>query len=126
MPLIYVEIGKINVSKVPKGYADKAEAAMKDAVTSAVKADKALTDKKGEGYTVRMSVADLKVDGSKVSCKLSGDLVRAPKPEMVSTSITTNAGAQGGSPDDLVVACVGAAAESMMKKIIPVMKAQAR
>ncbi|HVY14687.1 MAG TPA: hypothetical protein VHB27_05635 [Rhodopila sp.] len=126
MPAIYVEVGKMNTSKAPKEYAAKAEAAMKDAVTSAVKGDKALTDKKGEGYTVRLSVADLKVDGGKVSCKLSGELVRAPKPEMVSTSISASANAQGGKPESLVVDCVGAAAESMMKKIIPVMKAQAR
>jgi hypothetical protein len=126
MPDIYVEVGKMNVSKAPKDFASKAEAAMKDSVTSAIKADKALTDKKGEGYTVRLSVSELKVDGSKVSCKLSGELVRAPKAEMVSTSISASANAQGGKPDALVSDCVGAAADAMMKKIIPVMKSQAR
>lgn len=126
MPDIYVEVGTMDTKKVPKEYAVKAAAAMKDAVTSAIKADKALTDKKGEGYTVSLSVAELKVDGSKVSCKLSGDLVRAPKPEMVSTSIKAGANAQGGKPDALVADCIGGAAEAMMKKIVPVMKAQAR
>lgn len=126
MPAIYVEVGKMDTSKAPKDYAAKAETAMKGAVTSAVKADKALTDKKGEGYTVRLSVAELKVDGDTVSCKLSGELVRSPKPEMVTTSITGSASAQGGKPESLVGDCVGTAAEAMMKKIVPVMKAKAR
>jgi hypothetical protein len=99
MPAIYVEVGKMDTSKAPKDYAAKAETAMKGAVTSPVKA---LTDKKGEGYMVRPSIAELKVDGDTVSCKLSGELVSSPKPEMVTTSITGGASAQGSEPESLV------------------------
>ena len=126
MGKIYVEVGKMDVSKAPKDYAGPAGTAMKEAVEAAIKGDSALTDKKGEGYTIRMTLTELKIDGSSASCKLSGELVRAPKAEMVSTSIKNGASASGGKPEALVKDCVGAAAEAMIKKIIPVMKAQAR
>lgn len=126
MGSIYVEVGKMDVSKAPKEYAGIAETAMKEAVGTAIKADSALTDKKGEGYTVRITITELKIDGGSASCKLSGELVRAPKAEMVSTSIKNGASADGGKPEALVKNCVGAAAEAMIKKIIPVMKAKAR
>jgi hypothetical protein len=126
MGLIYVEVGRMDASKAPKEHAAKAAAAMTEAVTAAIRSDKALTDKKGEGYTIRMKIADMKVEDGSVSCKLSGELVRAPKAEMVSTSISTGAQASGGKPAALVEQCAAAAAEGMMKKVVPVMKSQAR
>jgi hypothetical protein len=123
---IYVEIGKIDVSKAPKDYADTASKAMEAAASKAISGDRDLTGKKGEGYTMRMKIAELQVDAGSATCQLSGELVRYPKAEMVSTSISSSAKADGGKPDSLVKDCVAAAAEAMMKKVIPVMKKQAR
>jgi hypothetical protein len=75
---------------------------------------------------IRLKVAELKVDGKSVSCKLTGELVRYPKPEMVSTSLTGGAKADGGKPDTLVGACLEGAVEGMMKKVVPEMRKQAR
>jgi hypothetical protein len=124
--LIYVEVGKMDVSKAPKEFAATADTAMKDAVKDAIKGDKDLTDKKGEGFVMTMHIDEMTVEGGGVSCKLSGDLARTPKREMVSTSIKNGAAAQGGKPDDLVKKCVSAAADAMMKKVVPVMKKSAR
>jgi hypothetical protein len=118
----------MDASKAPKEYADKAKAAMKEAVQKQVKAASGFTtDKKGEGYTIRLKIAELKVDPKEVSCKLSGELIRYPKPEMVSTSLTGGAKANGGKPEALIKDCIDATIESMMKKnVIPAMKSQAR
>jgi hypothetical protein len=126
MGQIYVQAGAMTVSKVPKDYQSTAEAALKDAVKDAVTSNKDLTNKKGEGYTILLTVADMTVDDKGVSCKLKGEIERFPKREMLSTSINNGASANGNKPDILVKQCVGAAAESMMKKIVPVLKAQAR
>jgi hypothetical protein len=123
---IYVEVGKIDASKAPKEYVKVAEASMSDAVKGVIKSAKGLTDKKGEGYTVRIKVTELKVEGNTATCKLAGELVRAPKAEMVSTSITNGATAKDSKPEAAVKQCVGAAAEAMMEKIVPVMKSKAR
>lgn len=124
---IYVEIGPMDSSKAPKQYADQARTAMQKAVETAVKSASGLTtDKKGEGYTIRLKIAEMKVDTAAVSCKLSGELVRYPKPEMVTTSLTGSAKADGGKPDTLVGDCIDGAVEGMMKKVIPQMKKQAR
>lgn len=125
---IYVDIGPMDSSKAPKPYADKAKTAMQKAVEKAVKgASGFTTDKKGNGYNIRLKVAELKIDPKGVSCKLTGELVRYPKPEMVSTSLTGGAKADGGKPDTLVTDCINAAVESMMTRaVIPEMKKQAR
>jgi hypothetical protein len=124
---IYVDIGPMDASKAPKEYADKAKTAMKSAVQDAVKSASGFTaDKKSEGFTVRLKVVELKVDAKSASCKLSGELLRFPKPEMVSTSLTGSAKADGGKPDTLVSDCIEAVVESMMKKTIAEMKKAAR
>jgi len=77
---IYVDVGPMDASKAPKEFADKAKAAMTEAVQGAVKKASGFTcSKKGEGYTIRLKVAELSVDGKEVSCKLSGELLRFPK-----------------------------------------------
>jgi len=125
---IYVDIGSMDSSKAPKEYAEKAKTAMQRAVEKAVKSASGFTtDKKGNGYTIRLKVAELKVEPKGVTCKLTGELVRYPKPEMVSTSLTGGAQADGGKPDALVADCIDAAVDSMMKRaVIPAMKKQAR
>jgi len=124
---IYVDIGQLDVSKAPKEFADKAKTAMKEAIESAVKKASGFTcTKKGEGYTIRLKISELAVDGKDVSCKVSGELLRFPKPEMVSTSLTGSGKAAGMKPEDAVEDCIGAVVEDMMKKVIPVMKKQAR
>jgi hypothetical protein len=126
MGQIFVQPGAMVVAKVPKDYQDTASGALKDAVADAVKKDKGLTDKKGEGYTILLTVSEMTVDAKGVSCKLKGEIERYPKREMLSTSIKNGASANGGKPDELAKQCVGSAAEDMMKKIIPVLKKQAR
>ena len=124
---IYVEIGPMDASKAPKQYAEKAKAAMKKATEAAVKAASGFSsDKKGNGYTLRFKVAEMKVEPKGVSVKLSGEIVRYPKPEMVTTSLTGGANGNGGAPDSLIADCIDGAVESMMKKALPVMKQQAR
>jgi hypothetical protein len=124
---IYVDIGPMDSGKAPKQYADKAKTVMQEAVKKAVKgASGFTTDKRGDGYTIRLKIAELKVDPKGVSCKLTGELLRYPKPEMVTTSLTGGAKADGGKPDTLVADCIEGAIEGMMKKVIPEMKKQAR
>ncbi len=122
---IYVEVGPMDASKAPKEHAAKVKKYLEDSVASAVKG-KGFSTKKGEGYQVRIKVVELTLDPKGASCKLSGELTRYPKQEMVSTSITAGAKASGGKPDSLVRNCIEGAAEGMMKKVIPVMQSQAR
>lgn len=124
---IYVDVGPMEVSKAPKQYADKAKTAMQKTAEKAVKgASGFTTDKKGEGYTVRFKIAELKVEPKGASCKLTGELLRYPKAEMVSTSLTGSASAEGGKPESLVNDCIEGAIEGMMKKALPEMKKHAR
>lgn len=125
---IYVDIGPMDNSKAPKEHAERAKAAMRKSVQDAVKSASGFTlDKKGNGYTIRLKIAELKIDPKGVSCKLTGELLRYPKPEMVSTSLTGAAQANGGKPDSLVSDCISGAVESMMTRaVIPAMKKQAR
>jgi hypothetical protein len=124
---IYIDIGPMDSSKAPKQYAEKAKAAMENAVERAVKGASGFTaDRKGNGYTVRLKVAELKVEPKGVSCKLTGEILRNPKSEMFTTSLTGSAKADGGKPDSLVADCIEGAVEGMMKKALPEMKKQAR
>lgn len=67
--------------------------------------------REGEGYTVRLKLAEPKVEPGGVGREPTGELVRCPKPE----------------PDALVADCVEAAAEGMMaQRISPAMQARAR
>ena len=128
MGSIYVDIGPMDARKAPKEHADTAKSVLRKAVEQAVKGESELTtSKKGEGYTVRLKIAELTVDPKAVSCKITGELLRYPKPEVLSTSLTGSAKMSGGKPDTLVPDCIDAVIEDMMKKrVIPTMKAQAR
>ena len=127
-PDIYVDIGPMDSSKAPKEYAAKVKGYMQDTAEKMVsKAKGFTTSKKGEGFTVRLKVAELKVEGKSVSCKLTGELIRFPKPEMVSTGLTGNAKADGGKPEALVKDCVETVVEDMLtKRVIPAMQKEAR
>ena len=128
MPDIYVDIGPMDSSKAPKEYAAKVKGYMQEAAEKAVKKAKGFTTSgKGEGFTIRLKVAELTVDAKSVSCKLSGELIRYPKAEMVSTGLTGNAKADGGKPETLVKDCVESVVEDMMnKRVIPAMQKEAR
>jgi hypothetical protein len=127
MAEIYVDIGPMDASKAPKQYAEKAKAAMENTVEKAVKGASGFTaDKKGSGYSVRLKIAELKVEPKGVSCKLTGEIWRYPKAEMFTTSLTGAAKADGGKPDSLVADCIEGAVEGMMKRALPEMKKQAR
>ena len=59
---IYVDIGPMDASKAPKEYAAKVKGYMESSVEKAVaKAKGFTTSKKGEGFTIRLKVAELKV-----------------------------------------------------------------
>jgi hypothetical protein len=132
MPDIYVDIGPMTYNsddkKAPKQFADKAKEAMKKAAERAVKSASGFTTaKKGEGYTIRFKVTDVAVSPKGVACKVSGELIRYPKPEMVSTGISGAATASGQAPERAVVDCVDGIVEDLVtKKIVPVMKDKAR
>ena len=125
---IYVDIGPMDASKAPKEYAAKVKTYMESTAEKTVgKAKGFTTSKKGEGFTIRLKVAELKVDGKAVSCKLSGELIRYPKSEMVSTGLAGGAKADGGKPEALVKDCVESVVEDMMnKRVIPAMQKEAR
>ena len=128
MPDIYVDVGPMDSSKAPKEYAAKVKGYMTDAVGKTVDKAKGFTTKqKGDGFTVRLKVTELTIDAKGVSCKVSGELIRYPKPEMVSTGLTGNAKASGGKPEGLVKDCVESVVEDMMtKRVIPAMQKEAR
>jgi len=127
MESIYVEIGPVDVSKAPKEHAMKAKKYLEGSLTSEVDKAKGFTTKtEGEGYQVRVKLLELTLDPKGASCKLTGELTRYPKQEMVSTAIMAAAKASGGKPDTLVRDCVEGAAQGMMDKVIPVMQKQAR
>lgn len=64
------------------------------------------------------------MDPKGVSCKVTGELLRHPKAEMVSTSLTGSAKASGGKPDALVADCIDGVVEDLVKeRVIPAMKA---
>lgn len=93
---IYVEVGPMDSSKAPKEYAAKVKKYLDDSVSGAVdKATGFTTKKEGEGYKIRVKVVELKLEDKSASCKLSGELTRYPKPEMVTTSLTSAAKAPG-------------------------------
>jgi hypothetical protein len=124
---IYVQVGPMDVSKAPKQYADKAKGAMQKATEKAVKAASGFTiDKKGEGYNLLFKIAECKIDPKGVSVRLSGELVRYPKREMVSTSMTGGAKGDGSKAEDLIMQCIGDIIEDLAPKALTVMKKQAR
>lgn len=124
---IYIDVGPMDSSRAPKEYAEKAKVAMRKGVEQAIRAASGFTtDKKGDGYTIRLKIAELKVDPKGVNCRLAGELLRYPKPEMVTTKLTGGAKADGGRPDGLVTACIDAAVGDIMKHLIPEMKKLAR
>ena len=128
MPDVYVDIGPMDASKAPKEHAAKVKGYMQHTAEKAVKKAKGFTTStKGDGFTIRLKVAELKVEGKGVSCKLSGEVIRYPKPEMVSTGLTGNAKAEGGKPEALVKDCVESVVEDMItKRVIPAMVKEKR
>ncbi|MEJ0046059.1 MAG: cytochrome P450 [Rhodospirillales bacterium] len=67
-------------------------------------------------------------DGGREGCELQTDgrAAAVSQAEMVTTSLTGGGRAAGMKPEDAVEDCIGAVVEDMMKKVVPVMKKQAR
>jgi hypothetical protein len=85
---------------------------------------------KAKGYAIRLKVSQVQVAAHKTKCSLSGSIVRYPPSvtkkgekgdEMVSTSMTGSATADGASEASLLD-CVEAVAESLVTKSVPVMR----
>ncbi len=128
MPDIFVDIGPMsyssNSAKADKKYAEKAKAQLKKTAERTIKAVSGVTTQKAAtGYTVRLKVEEVTLGPKTVACKLSGELLKYPKPEMVSTSLTGSGKVQGDDSEAGVLDCIDAVAESMLKdKILPTIK----
>lgn len=86
---------------------------------------------KAKGYALRLEVSKVDTAGHKTSCTLSGSIVRYPPTvtmnrgmgeEMVTTSMSSGATADGVSEGSLLDA-IEAIAENLATKSIPIMRA---
>ncbi len=86
---------------------------------------------KAKGYRIRLEVSRVEIAGRMTKCSLSGSIVRYPPTatrkgdkgeEMVSTSMTGNATADGTSEGSLLD-CIEAIAENLVPKSVPIMRA---
>jgi len=140
MPLIFVDTDNSDPNK--KLYnglkagssAAKAEGKMQVVVKRII--DKAAgfsTTKfdKAKGYAIRLEVSKVEIADHKTTCRLSGSIVRYPPTvtmkrgageEMVSTSMSSGATADGTSEGSLLDA-VEAIAESLVTQSLPIMRA---
>ena len=135
MPDIYVAIGPMtyntDAKKAPKEFSAKAIEAVKKAAERTIKGASGFTiDKKGPGFQIRLKVAEVTPSPKGAACKVTGELLRlrdpSKPPEMLSTSLTGGAKAEGMAPDRAVVDCLDSVVEDMLKKnVIPTMKSQA-
>jgi hypothetical protein len=127
MPDIYVDIGPMtynsDAKKADKKYAEKAKNAIKAAAAAALGGAPGFTTKKGPGFTLRLKVDEVTVGPKGVTCKVKGELLRYPKPLMVSTSLNGSATVPGHGSDTDVTKCLEAIVKDMLtKNVIPVMK----
>jgi len=140
MSLIFVDTDNTNVtSKLYKGAkagqaAAKAEGKMQTVVKRIIdKAAGFTTTKfdKAKGYAIRLEVSKVDTANHKTNCSLSGSIVRYPPTatlkrgageEMVSTSMSGSATADGTSEGSLLDA-IEAIAESLVTKSVPIMRA---
>lgn len=140
MPPIFVNTdnsdpkNKIYDASKAGGNSFSAEAKMQQVVIKVIEKDPTFTTNKikdPKGYSIRLKVSKLEVNGHETKCSLSGEIVRFPSTyskvggsgeTMVSTSMTGNASATGGGKN-AVIDCIEAIAESLIAKSIPVMRA---
>ncbi|HWB41410.1 MAG TPA: hypothetical protein VG500_09135 [Gemmatimonadales bacterium] len=140
MATIFVDTDNSNAAnKLYKGAlagqaAAKAEGKMQAVVKRIVDKSAGFTTtkfEKAKGYAIRLAVSKVDTANHKTSCSLSGSIVRYPPTvtmsrgageEMVSTSMTGSATADGTTEGSLLDA-VEAIAESLVTKSIPIMRA---
>ena len=111
-----------------------AEGKMQQVVKRVIDKAAGFTTKKSDqakGYATRLKVSKVEIVGHQTKCSLSGSIVRYPPTvtkkgdkgeEMVSTSMTGSATADGTSEGSLLD-CIEAIAESLVSKSVPIMKA---
>ncbi len=116
--------------------AAKAEAKMQKAITKVIGKATGFTTTKSDdakGYVIRLSVAKVEIALNKTKCSLSGSIGHYPPKankkgdlgeEMLSTSMTGNATADGTKEASLLD-CVEAIAEDLATKAIPIMRTDA-
>lgn len=135
MPDIYVALGPMTYStdekKAPKQFSAKAIEAVKKAAERTIKgASGFTTDKKGPGFVIRLKVSEVIPSAKGAACRVTGELLRLrdpnKQPEMLSTSLTGGAKAEGMAPERAVAGCLDSIVEDMLKKnVIPTMKSEA-
>lgn len=128
---IFVNIGELSINKDPnkaaKKYADTAKAALRKGMQRAIKNSAGFTTEKTatttSGFTVNLKVSEIAVGTGSVTCKLTGELLKWPKPEMISTSLSGGGRVDGGTSDAAIADCIDSVAEEMMKgRVLPVIK----
>ena len=120
---VYVEAGTVKGS-VPNNYLTPAQAAMKAAVTAAVKKiGSGMTTVKpvgGKGIQVNVVVTKLVQDGNNVTCALIGELLELPSKQRFNPGGSARGeGKVAGKIEAVAGACVGAAVADLMNKIGP-------
>jgi hypothetical protein len=113
--------------------AAEAETKMQTVLKKIIDANAGFTTNKianAKGYSIRLKVAKVTVDGGETSCGLSGEILLYPKSfsvkgahdQMLSTAMNGHAKASG-TDKQAILDCVEAITESLAKKAMPIMTA---
>lgn len=137
MPPIYIHTDnsdpkdKLYDAKFAGDKAQALEQKMQETIVKVIGKDPTFTTSKfkdAKGYTIRLSVSKLKVEGRETDCSLSGEIVEYPKityskegpgSKMLTTGMTGSASATGRFA---AVDCVEVITESIVKKALPIMR----
>jgi len=135
MPPIYIHTDnsdpkeRLYEAKLAGEKAALLEKKMQDTIVKVIEKDATFTTNKlkdAKGYTIRLTVSKLKVEGRETKCSLSGEIVEYPKisygkggSKMLTTGMTGSASATGSFA---AVDCVEVITESLVKKAIPIMR----
>jgi hypothetical protein len=135
MPPIYIHTDnsdpkeRLYEAKLAGEKAALLEKKMQDTIVKVIEKDATFTTNKlkdAKGYTIRLTVSKLQVEGRETKCSLSGEIVEYPKisygkggSKMLTTGMTGSASATGSFA---AVDCVEVITESLVKKAIPIMR----
>lgn len=138
MPPIYIHTDnsnpkeKLYEARLAGDKADVLEKKMQEVVVKVIEKDPTFTTnriKNPKGYTIRLKVSKLVTEGRETKCSLSGEILEYPQitysklgagSKMLSTGMTGSAAATGSFA---ALDCVEAITESLVKKSLPIMRA---
>ena len=136
MPGTYVDVGAMAVvkdaKKVAMKYASGAQKLMRDAATSAIRADASFTpDKSGspKGFAVDATLTEVTfgtLQGQPaVTCKMNGTVATYPQNKLLTAGLNGSATIGGGTSDRDVNDCIKEAMKATMtKSVLPFLRKQ--